>query len=137
MDPGERDIILQLHESEHTHMRTPVAQVASSRRCAGSTWCLALLVALWMSSRVTERNVVTEGGGAGKITQAHQASHQTKEETWRLAGTSMPRARTRTNSFFPHYTEYTLGGWASGSRLEEWEAFGAGWGFEQARSGGG
>lgn len=90
-----------------------------------------------MSSRVTERNVVTEGGGAGKITQTHQASHQTKEETWRLAGTSMPRARTRTNSFFPHYTEYTLGGWASGSRLEEWEAFGAGWGFEQARSGGG
>lgn len=24
-----------------------------------------------------------------------------------------------------------------GSRLEEWEAFGVGWGFEQARSGGG
>lgn len=70
-------------------------------------------------------NVVTERGGAGKITQTHQASHQTKEETWRLAGTSMPGARTGTSSFFLHYTECTLGGLGiPESRLEEWAALG-------------
>lgn len=68
-------------------------------------------------------NVVTEGGGAEKITQTPQV----KEETWRLAGTSMPRARTGTNSFFLHYTEYTLGSWASQR---------AGWRSGQPGSGG-